>query len=80
MDVLLADSCYSLLNAGRHMANKIQKDPKVVILVGMEGISGIDDWHQIAYGCRSLKSSAEFKSRARLLQHVPRTTSATGAS
>lgn len=55
MDVLLADSCYSLLNAGRHMANKIQKDPKVVILVGMEGISGINDWHQIAYGCREFE-------------------------
>lgn len=39
----------------RHLNKKTRKDLKVVILDDMEGISGINDWHQILYGCKEFE-------------------------
>ncbi len=34
---------------------KSHKELKVVIIDDMEGVSGIDDWHQILYGCEEFE-------------------------
>jgi D-amino peptidase len=39
----------------RRLRKKTRKDLKVVIVNDMEGISGINDWHQIFYGCKEFE-------------------------
>jgi len=39
----------------KHLGKKTRNDLKVVIVSDMEGISGINDWHQIFYGCREFE-------------------------
>jgi D-amino peptidase len=52
---------FSLNGVKERLLKKARKDLRIVIVNDMEGISGINDWHQIFHGCKEFEEFGRFQ-------------------